>query len=109
MTIRRAQLTVAVVIGLAFAIGPAWAHARLKSSSPPKDSIVKTGLAEIKLTFNETIEPSLSVVELYDALGQVLVTSKGTPIRSNKVCTRCSEHSRSGTCLVVGQQQNRGC
>lgn len=65
---------------------PALAHARLKSASPSQDATVKAGLAEIKLTFNENVEPSLSVIELDDSAGKVVVTSKGTAVCEKKSC-----------------------
>lgn len=100
MTGRRVQWTITVAVGFALAIATAWAHARLKSASPSQDSTVKTGLAEIRLTFNEPIEAALSVIELDDASGQVLATSKGVPICERKVCTLHVDPLKAGAYVV---------
>lgn len=95
------QILAAVAL-LAFAASPvpALAHAQLKSASPPQDSTVKAGLAEIRLTFNETIEPSLSVIELDDSAGQVLVRSKGVGVCEKKACALVVSPLKAGDYAV---------
>ncbi len=84
------QFQVFAVVALAAFVAssaPALAHARLTSASPAQDSTVKAGLAEINLTFNENVEPSLSVIELDDEAGKVIVDSKGTAVCEKNTCT----------------------
>ena len=73
------------------------AHARLRSASPPADATVQSGLAEIRLVFNETVEPSFSTVELLDEAGEVLATSQGQTICEAQVCTLTIEPLASGS------------
>lgn len=81
------KLAIAAVMAvLLLPSGGAVAHAKLKSSRPAADATVKTGLAAVELTFNEKLEPALSVIEVDDAQGQALATSKGTPACEGATC-----------------------
>lgn len=66
--------------------GPAFAHARLKHATPAPKASVKAGLSAIDLTFNEAVEPALSVIELLDAKGSALASSKGTSVCEKLNC-----------------------
>jgi methionine-rich copper-binding protein CopC len=54
---------------LAFAAN-AFAHAELKSSVPEQDATVKTAPSEIALTFDEEVNPKLSLIVVEDSAGQ---------------------------------------
>ena len=54
---------------LAFAAN-AFAHAELKSSVPEKDATVNPAPSEIALTFDEEVNPKLSLIVVEDAAGQ---------------------------------------
>lgn len=98
----RSSFHLALAFGLMLALIPSasWAHARLKSASPPAEATAKTGLSAIKLVFNETIEPSLSVIELLDAADQVLVTSKGKAVCEQKTCILAVDPLKAGDYMV---------
>jgi copper transport protein len=51
------------------AAAPAWAHATLVSSSPPKDGEVDVSPKQIELRFNENVEVSIGGVRLYNCSG----------------------------------------
>jgi copper resistance protein C len=84
--LRSFKLAAAVAAAVALASGAAHAHARLTASSPAAGDTVKTGLTEIALTFNETLEPALSTVELGDAQNKTLVSTKGTQACDGENC-----------------------
>lgn len=65
----------------------AFAHAKLKAAVPAAEAKLAAAPAEIVLTFSETVEPALTYVELDDAAGKVVITSKGTPICDQATCT----------------------
>ena len=58
---------------LSFAPSPALAHSQLKKSVPAADATVAAGLTEIRLQFNEVVEPRIS---------KVTVDLKGKPVAS---------------------------
>ena len=80
-----------VFIGLAVAClgcpDGASAHAKLKLASPAANATVKSAVTDIKLQFNEAVEPSFSVIGLLDASGKQLATSKGSTFCEKTNCT----------------------
>jgi methionine-rich copper-binding protein CopC len=81
---RRLLLLLSVFLSLAG--GEAAAHARLASASPEKGATVKSGVIDLELTFNEAVEPALSVIAVSDGTGQPVLSSKGTPVCADRVC-----------------------
>jgi methionine-rich copper-binding protein CopC len=75
-----------VLAGLAAQTEAALAHAKLKSAQPAADAKVQAGLKEIRLVFSEAVEPSLSSVEVDDAGGQAVASSKGMKICAKQTC-----------------------
>jgi methionine-rich copper-binding protein CopC len=63
---RRLSVFVAVV---ALLLNPAaaWAHAKLVKSDPARRAVLKQPPAQVRLWFNEAIEPSFSTVKVLDA------------------------------------------
>ena len=59
----------ALALMLAAGIGPALAHAHLRSSVPAADSTV-TAPAEVAITYSEGVEPRFSVIEVKDPAGK---------------------------------------
>jgi copper transport protein len=49
---------------------PAWAHATLTSSNPPKDGVAARSPGELTLTFNENVEVSFGAVRVYTCAGK---------------------------------------
>jgi copper resistance protein C len=54
---------------LLLAAPPAFAHAMLRAADPAVGSTVKSAPKEVTLTFSESVDPSLSHVEVTDAQG----------------------------------------
>jgi methionine-rich copper-binding protein CopC len=59
------QLVTAVALTAAASL--AQAHARIESSQPKADSELQAAPREIRLQFNEALEPAFSKIELVDA------------------------------------------
>ena len=59
---------------------PAWAHAELKSTDPPKNGVAAESPPNLSLTFNENVEVSFGAVRVYTCAGQRITT--GTPRHS---------------------------
>jgi methionine-rich copper-binding protein CopC len=73
------KLAVAAAATLACAFpAPAWAHAKLQSSSPQAGSEVSPAPAQLRLRFNEAPELPFSKVRLVDEQGAVAEPSKTT-------------------------------
>jgi len=60
---------------------PAWAHATLESSSPPKDGVVSASPQQILLRFDEPVEVSIGGIRLYTCTGKRLTV--GAPRHVN--------------------------
>jgi copper transport protein len=73
--IRRAFVCVAVAtIAVLLTAGVASAHANLASSDPANGATLATPPSQIRLTFTEPPDPSLSTIQVLDAGGTVLQT-----------------------------------
>lgn len=90
------------ILSIFSAVAPdqAFAHARLKHASPAKNASVKAGLSAIELQFNEAVEPALSVIELLDAKGGTISSSKGKAVCEKLVCRFAVDPLKAGTYAV---------
>ena len=79
---RKVAGSIVLVLAMASAM-PALAHAILDRASPPAGSEVSGSPHEIVLTFIEGIEPLFSTVELRDARGGVMATTRPRTIQQN--------------------------
>ncbi|HTW72722.1 MAG TPA: copper resistance protein CopC [Acetobacteraceae bacterium] len=61
---------------LLLAAPPAFAHAFLKSSSPPVGSTLPVSPAVVSIAFTEGVEPAFSTIEVQNSQGQHVDTSK---------------------------------
>lgn len=86
MRLKHFATAIAVCATVALPNETAFAHARLKSASPAANATVKTGLAELRLQFNEAVEPALSVIELLDGAGKMIASSKGKAVCEKTAC-----------------------
>ena len=77
---------IAVAAVVAFAAGPAAAHARLVSATPAPDSTV-AATRTLTLTFSETVEPRFSQVTLQGPDGQPIGVPAFTPSANGKTLT----------------------
>jgi methionine-rich copper-binding protein CopC len=64
-------MKITIIVALLLASAPAFAHARLESSTPAKGAHVKSPKA-ITLKFVEALEPAFSGAELTDAAGKTV-------------------------------------
>src|SRR4051794_7356267 len=81
------QAAVFLTLGVVFAQGvPAYAHAKLLSANPVKDSTAPGSFSRVELGFGEAIEPALSYLELLDAQGKRLERIKGNDACTGKTC-----------------------
>lgn len=78
----------------------ALAHAKLKTSQPAANSKVQAGIKEIRLMFNETIEPSLSTVEVDGPDGRAIASSKGSKVCAKQTCKLAVPALAAGTYAV---------
>jgi copper resistance protein C len=68
-----------LLLGLAYVLAgvrPAFAHAALVRSDPPRRAVLTQPPAQIRLWFNETIEPEYSSITLLDVAGQPVPTGR---------------------------------
>lgn len=67
----RAGLLVAL-LGMAVAVAPAFAHARLDSAVPASGSTVATAPASLRLRFTEAVVPHFCAVQVLDGQGRAV-------------------------------------
>ena len=79
--VRRAIiLTFAALAGLALGLTDAMAHSRLVKSDPAARAVVTAPLAEVRLWFNESIEPAFAKVWIISGDGtQTPLATRGDP------------------------------
>jgi len=80
---RLARLLVAATFAGVFLIAtaaPAWAHAILMSTDPPKDGVVAQAPSQLSLTFNENVEVSFGAIRVYTCSGKRITA--GSPHHS---------------------------
>lgn len=71
--VRRAFEALALLVaGLALATGIAWAHGALKSSAPARGARLREAPREIRLTFTERVELSMTSIELRALNGEAV-------------------------------------
>src|SRR5665213_1424687 len=56
---------------------PAWAHAILISTDPPKDGVAAVTPSQLSLTYNENVEVSFGAIRVYTCAGKRITT--GSP------------------------------
>jgi copper transport protein len=54
---------------------PAWAHAILESTDPPKDGVATQSPSQLTLNFNENVEVSFGAIRVYTCAGSRITTS----------------------------------
>ena len=75
---RRALVYVVVLLGFGLGISGAAAHSRLVKSDPSARAVLDTAPKELKLWFNEGIEPAFTKIWIVPAQGpQIPLTSEG--------------------------------
>ena len=91
---KRSFLAIAALASTALlAAGPAWAHAKLVSSTPAANASLRAAPGTITLTFNERLVPAFSKVELL------------MPAHNNMKVPVTTTVSRDGKSIAVVPQQ----
>ena len=83
---RLARICVVPVLAAIFVIGtaaPAFAHAILQSTDPPKDGVVAVSPPQLSLTFNENVEVSFGAVRVYTCAGKRITTGAPTHAKTS--------------------------
>ncbi len=55
---------------------PAWAHAILKDTNPPKDGVAAVSPPQLSLTYNENVEVSFGAIRVYTCAGKRITTGE---------------------------------
>jgi copper transport protein len=56
------------------AAAPAWAHATLQNTDPPKNGVVAQSPSKLSLSFNENVEVSFGAIRVYTCAGKRITT-----------------------------------
>ena len=84
------------------AVGPAFAHAHLRSAAPAVDSTVEAAPSEVAITYSEGVEPKFSTIEVDDAAGKrVDKQNPHTAASDNKVLAVGLPSLSPGTYKVI--------
>lgn len=75
MSFKRVVALATMTIATAFGSN-ALAHARLEASSPKAGAVVGTAPREVRLQFNERVEPAFSKIKLVDQTGKIVEAAK---------------------------------
>jgi hypothetical protein len=77
---RVVSISLLALAGTALGLGDAAAHSRLVKSDPSARAVVATAPKEVKLWFNEQVEPAFAQIWLAPAEGEkIALTSRGDP------------------------------
>jgi copper resistance protein C len=76
MTARLSLRSLASFLLLCAMIEGASAHAHLKSASPAPNAVLRTAPQDVRITFSEAVEPSLSAIVIVSAQGPVATVGK---------------------------------
>ena len=82
MGIKRQVVSFTVMLAAAAASSAALAHAKLSVAVPPANSVQAASPAEIRLRFNEPLEPAFSKIELVDAAAAPVALPRATVERA---------------------------
>jgi copper transport protein len=69
---------------------PAAAHAELRSSDPADGAVLRTAPSQVRLTFTEPPDPTLSFVHVLDALGKGVEVGSPRPVPGDRFSIRTS-------------------
>jgi methionine-rich copper-binding protein CopC len=78
-----------------------WAHGKLESATPASGSTVDAAPEELRLTFNEDLEPAFSSAKIADSTGAAVTQKKANVEASNpRVMTLAVPKLASGSYTV---------
>src|ERR1700694_4896398 len=78
------MISVAAVAVASLFGGAAYAHPKLQSAEPAAGAAVTTSPRQIRITFNESVIPQMSGVEVKDQTGKIIPTGKAASDPANK-------------------------
>ena len=74
----------ALVAAILSGTGMAYAHPELQSADPAIGAVMAASPKQIRITFNETVIPQFSGVEMKDKAGKTIATGKAATDPANK-------------------------
>jgi copper resistance protein C len=69
MKMRKSLLALAAILAVLMPGTPAWAHAELVATDPPRDATLAAAPATVTLTFSEQLDPDYATIVVSDAAG----------------------------------------
>lgn len=75
---------VALIAAILSGSGIAYAHPELQSADPAIGTVMTAPPKQIRITFNETVIPQFSGLEMKDKTGKIIATGKATTDPANK-------------------------
>ncbi len=92
----------AALIGLGIGVSETWAHSRLVRSEPPPRAVLDAAPKELKLWFNEPIEPSFAKLWLVPAEGEkVPLANHGDPSDPRLLIGELPDHLPDGPVVIA--------
>ena len=86
-----------ILLGFCLGISGAAAHSRLVKSDPPARAVLATAPKELKLWFNEGVEPAFAKVWIVPAQGaQIALTSRGDSSNPRLLIATLPDHLPAG-------------
>ncbi len=82
--LRMASRAAIIVIAASMLNTGAFAHPELQSAEPAAGAAVSASPKQIRITFNESVLPQFSGVEVKDQAGKIITTGKATIDPANK-------------------------
>lgn len=74
----------ALIATILYGTGIAYAHPELQSADPAVGAVMAGPPKQIRITFNESVIPQFSGVEMKDKTGKTITTGKATTDPANK-------------------------
>ena len=98
---QKTAVSLAAAAWVAFAPAMAFAHGKLESAEPAANATVDTASPNLRLTFNEDLEPAFSTIKVADASGTAVGEGKAkVDAADKKVLTLAVPKLGAGTYSV---------
>lgn len=91
-----------VVVGTAFGLREAAAHSRLVKSDPTARAVLAASPKEIRLWFNEQVEPAFAKIWVASDKGEkIYLTSRGDPSDKNLLVATVQDDLKDGPVVIA--------